>query len=130
MAIKYQVAQNGLRIETFPAGVLDTKATLDYFEKLQKDHSIKQGAIEIVYFKEVADFKISYLESVEITNSYQKPKNIQLISATVFVCETDLAYGIGRMLQTMHEIANPAHRVVVVRSGNDLEEVVAKLSRP
>ena len=101
MTIEYNVVQDGLRIETFPKGVLDIQKTMDYFARLQNDEIIKPGAIEIVYFKDVTDFKISYLESEEITKNYQTPKNIQKINKTVFVCETDLAYGIGRMLQTL-----------------------------
>ena len=103
MTIEYNVSQNGLRIETFPKGELDIQKTIEYFGKLQNDEKIKYGAIEIVYFKYVTDFKISYVESREITKSYQEPKVTRNISQTVFVCETDLAYGIGRMLQTFFD---------------------------
>lgn len=121
MKIEYYVSQNGLRIETYPKGVLDLKSTIDYFGKLQNDKTVKQGAIEIVYFKYVSDFKISYLEGTEITKSYQNPKSAQKIKATIFVCETDLAYGIGRMLQTFHEMTNPDHQVLVVKSESDID---------
>ena len=124
MSIDYNVSQNGLRIEVFPKGVLDIKETIDYFGRLKNDKKIKQGAIEIVYFKQVTDFKISYLESEKITKNYQEPKVTRMIDATIFVCETDLAYGIGRMLQTFHEITNPEHRVVVVRSEGDIDNVI------
>ena len=124
MSIEYKVSQNGLRIEVFPKGVLDIKETIEYFGRLKNDKKIKQGAIEIVYFKQVTDFKISYLESEKITKSYQEPKDTRMIDATIFVCETDLAYGIGRMLQTFHEITNPEHRVVVVRSEGDIDNVI------
>lgn len=36
MSIEYNVSQNGLRIETFPKGVLETKGTIDYFGKLKQ----------------------------------------------------------------------------------------------
>ena len=124
MSIDYNVSQNGLRIEVFPKGVLDIKETIDYFGRLKNDKKIKQGAIEIVYFKQVTDFKISYLESEKITKNYQEPKVTRMIDATIFVCETDLAYGIGRMLQTFHEITNPEHRVVVVRSEGEIENEI------
>ena len=101
MKIEYKVSQDGLRIETFPKGVLDIKETIDYFGQLKNDKRIKQGAIEIVYFKYVTDFKISYLESKEIIVSYQDPKAAKRINKTIFVCNTDLAYGMGRMLQTL-----------------------------
>lgn len=126
MSIEYTVSQNGLRIDTYPEGVLDTKETIDYFGRLKNDKKIKQGAVEIVYFKKVTNFNISYSESENITISYQEPKALQMIEATIFVCDTDLAYGIGRMLQTFHEITNPKHKVVVVRSESELENVIKK----
>ena len=127
MSIEYNVSQNGLRIEAFPKGVLDIKETIDYFGRLKNDKKIRHGAIEIVYFKQVTDFKISYSESEKITKSYQEPKSTQMIYATIFVCETDLAYGIGRMLQAFHEITNPEHKVVVVRSEGEIENEINKV---
>ena len=101
MTIEYDVTQDGLRIETFPKGVLDIQKTMDYFGRLQNDKRIKPGAIEIVYFKNVTDFKISYLESEEITKNYQTPKDTLKISETVFVCESDLAYGILKSVTSL-----------------------------
>jgi hypothetical protein len=127
MTIEYKISQGGQRIDTFPKGVLDIRETIDYFWRLKNDKNLKQGSVEIVHFKYVTDFKISYLESKKITESYQEPKTIQIIDMTIFVCETDLAYGIGRMLQALHEIANPRHKVVIVRTENDLRNVINKI---
>ena len=127
MTIEYNVSQDGLRIETFPKGVLDMEQTVEYFFRIQNDKKIQPGAIEIVYFTHVTDFRISFSESERITESYQGAKNKQRIAATIFVCQQDLAYGIGRMLQTLHEIANPDHKVVVVRSENDIDAVINSL---
>ena len=122
MTIEYSVSQDGLRIEAFPGGTLDMSETIDYFGRLKSDTRIAEGAVEIVYFKEVTDFRISYLESESIAERYQEPRATRMINATIFVCETDLAYGIGRMLQALHEITNPDHRVVVVRSVSELQK--------
>jgi hypothetical protein len=119
--IEYDVSQDGLQIEAFPEGVLDIHETIHYFDELRNDKRIKHGAIEIVYFNNVTDFNISYLESRKITQWYQKTKDIQVIAMTVFVCKTDLAYGMGRMLKSLHQITNPEHKVLVVRSENEIE---------
>jgi hypothetical protein len=123
MSIEYDVSQDGFRINTFPKGVLDIEATADYFNRIKNDETIKIGAVEVVHFKHVTDFKISYVESEKITQIYQDPKNTRLIDKTVFVCETNLAYGIGRMLQTFHKITNPKHKVTVVRSESELTNI-------
>ena len=126
MSIEYNVSENGTRIETFPKGALDLEDTIDYFERLKNDNTIKPGAIEIVYFNQVTNFKISYLESDKITDTYQEPKALRMIEGTIFVCETDLAYGIGRLLQVLHKIKNAEHKVVVVRSESELENLLKK----
>ena len=124
MAIEYDVIQAGTRIMTYPKGALNTHDTIEYFNQLKNDKRIKQGAVEIVNFKDVTDFQITYLDSQEITKNYQDPKAIQMIESTVFVCETKLAYGIGRMLQTFHEITNPDHKVLVVDSESKVEGAI------
>ena len=124
MTITYTVSQDGLRIKAIPKGRLSTRETIDYFNCLKNDKRVKKGAIEIVYFKDVTDFKISFQESENITINYQETKEIKTILSTIFVCESDLAYGIGRMLQTFHEITNPEHKVVIVRSEGKLENLL------
>jgi hypothetical protein len=124
MQIRYEVTQDGTRINSYPEGVLDWETTSEYFNRLTADTRIKSGAIEIVHFTNVTDFKISYAESINITQEYQKPKEKMMIQATIFICESDLAWGIGRMLQTIHSISNPDHRVEIVRSPDDLEELL------
>ena len=127
MAIEYTVSQDGRRIETFPKGALNFKETFDYFDRLKNDDRIKQGATEIVYFRDTTDFIISYLESDRIVMHYGKVINIKKIIATIFVCETTQAYVIGRMLQTFHEIINPDHKVVTVRSEGGIEKAINEL---
>ncbi len=100
---------------------------MNYFQRLKNDRRIAQGAIEIVYFKKITDFDITYLESESIAERYQEPRATRMIRATIFVCETDLAFGMGRMLQALHEIRNPQHRVVVVKSETELEKQVRKI---
>lgn len=124
MTIEYTVSHDGQRIEAFPEGVLDIEQTIKYFDTIKVDKKIKPDAIEIVYFNNVTDFKITVSESEQITRAYQHSKSKQLINATLFVCENNLAYGIGRMLQTLHEITNPDHKVEVVRSANEINKII------
>jgi len=124
MPIEYQVSESGLRIETFPRGILKIKEVFEYFGKLKNEKKIKKGAIEIVDFRYVTDFKITYSESEEIAKSFQEPKSLLKIGATIFVCESNLAYGIGRMLQAFNEIINPESKVVVVRSESEIGKLI------
>jgi hypothetical protein len=122
--VEYVVSQDGKRIDTHPKGVLDLKDALDYFRRLNNDKEVKKGAIEIIHFHKVSEFKFSHLESKNIATSFQEPRETQKLKATIFVCESELAYGIGRMLQTFNEIANPKHKVVIVRSESEVYSVI------
>ena len=127
MPIEYSVSQNGSRIETFPKGELSVEETIDYFNRLANDNKIIQGATEIVNFKYVTDFKFSYSEAFKISRNYQAPKIIKMIRATIFVCETDHAYVIGNMMQAYHKFTNPRHKVVVLRSEDEIEKAINQL---
>ena len=128
MTIEYSVSQDGLRIETFPKGSLDIKETFDYFNMLKNDNKIKQGATEIVNFKYVTDFKISYSEGDVIAKYYKEFNYNKVIGTTVFVCETIQAYVIGRMMQTFYDNTNPKHKVVVVKSEGGIEKAINEAS--
>ena len=82
MPIEYEVSQDGKRIHVVIKGVLDAKQTIEYFKKLEFDSSVKPNAIEVVDFSEVTDFRMSYLDSQDVAQRYQKPKSAHSIRAT------------------------------------------------
>ena len=129
MPIEYEVSQDGKRIDVSPKSFLDAKQTIEYFKKLEFDPSIKPNAIEIVDFNEVTDFRMSYLDSQEITQSYQKLKSVQSISVTIFIAKSTVAFGISRMFQALHEIANPEHKVFIVKTNAELDELITELQQ-
>ena len=118
--VNYNISADGKRIDTFPKGVLEIKDAMDYFMRLSNDATVTRGAIEIVHFKDVTDFKMSYSEMDTIDKGFQIPKSVQKIDQTIFVCETNLAYGIGRMLQTLNEITNPESNIIIARTEDEL----------
>ena len=127
MPIEYSVSQNGSQIETFPKGELSVEETIDYFNRLANDNKINQGATEIVYFKDVTDFKFSYSEAFNISRNCQAPKIIKMIRATIFVCETDHANIVRNMMQTYHRIIDPEHKIVIVSSEGEIEKTINEL---
>ena len=126
-AIEYSVSQNGSRINTFPKIELSVEDTIDYFNRLASDNKITQGAIEIVNFKDVTNFKFSSSEALKISSKYLIPKATKMIGATIFVCESDHAYVIGNMMKAYHKFSNPRHKVVVVRSEGEIEKAINEL---
>jgi hypothetical protein len=127
MPITYSIDETRKLILTRVTGALTIALTEDYFERLQQDSDCPEDAIEVVDFSGVADFAIHYGEMSEITRKYQKAKTIRNIRATIFNCPSDLSYGIGRMLQTLHEMANEKHTVIVTRSQKETDTRIEEL---
>jgi hypothetical protein len=127
MPITYSFDQSRKLILTRVTGALTIALTEDYFERLQQDSECPEEAIEIVDFSSVSDFAIHYGEMSEITRKYQKAKTTKRILATIFNCPSNLSYGIGRMLQTLHEIANEKHKVIITRSQGEMDRRIEEL---
>ncbi len=127
MPITYSIDQERRLVLTKVSGALSIAITTDYFERLQQDKDCPERAIEIVDFSDVTDFILQYGEMREITETYQSTKSKRDILATVFNCTSELSYGIARMLQTLHEITNEKHNVIITRSQEELAECVEKL---
>ena len=127
MPITYSFDQERGLVLTEVTGELSISITEDYFARLQQDKNCPEKAIEIVDFSGVTDFAIQYSEMRKITETYQITKSTRNIRATVFNCPSDLSYGIARMLQTLHEIANVKHAVTITRSHEELEKCIEEL---
>ena len=127
MPITYTFDHDLRLIRTKATGALSTPETLEYFKRLTSDPGCPDEAIEIVDFSWVTHFTFDYSEMCTITKQYQPIKTTKRIPATIFVCPSELQYGIGRMLEALHGIANPEHVVRVTRSPEDQEEVIDAL---
>jgi hypothetical protein len=127
MTITYSLDPEQRLILTRVSGALTIALTEDYFARLQQDNDCPEDAIEIVDFSGVTDFALHYSEMSAITRRYQSTKSTRGIRATVFNCTSDLSYGIARMLQTLHEIANEKHEVIITRSQEELAKCIEEL---
>ena len=127
MPITYTIDQERQLILTKVSGDLTIGRTIEYFDRLQQDSDCPHEAIEIVDFTEVTDFSIQYGDMQFITQGYQGAKATRKILATIFNCPSTLSYGIGRMLQALHEIENENHLVMITRCEEEMIECVENL---
>lgn len=127
MPITYSFDQEQRLVLTKVSGALTIAITTDYFERLEQDKDCPERAIEIVDFSDVTDFVLQYGEMSALTQRYQSTKFTRDIWATVFSCTSELSYGIARMLQTLHEITNEKHNVIITRSQEELAECIEAL---
>lgn len=127
MPITYSFDKERGLVLTKVTGKLSIAITEDYFAQLQRDKECPENAIEVVDFSDVTDFAIHYGEMEKITQVYQSTKLTQGIQVTIFNCTSDLSYGIARMLQTLHGIANEKHTVNITRSQEELDKCIEEL---
>ena len=127
MPITYSIDQERGLILARVTGKLTITLTRDYFARLRQDGDCPEDAIEIVDFSGATDFALQYGEMSRITKIYQSTKSTKAIRATVFNCTSSLSYGIARMLQTLHEIANKEHTVTITRSQEELDKCIEEL---
>lgn len=127
MPITYAFNHDRGLILTRVTGELSIDMTYDYFSRLQQDRDCPEKAIEIVDFSDVTDFAIHYGEMRNITTRYQSTKSTKNLRATIFNCTSELSYGIARMLQTLHELANVDHVVMITQSQEELHRCIEKL---
>ena len=124
MPITYSIDQERGLVLTKVSGNLNITKTIEYFDCLQQDSDCPDEAIELVDFTEVTDFSIQYGDMRDITKKYQSAKTARHILATIFNCPSTLSYGIGRMLQALHEVANEKHLVAIARSEQEMAKYI------
>ena len=126
MPITYTIVPDSVLIMAKATGILTTKEIIAYLKRLASDPDCPPGAIEIVDFSEVKDFSINSSKILGITRKYESAKIVNKIPVTIFICKSDLQYGIGHTMQTLHETSNPEHIVLLVRSNEELVEIINK----
>ena len=127
MPITCSFDQERRLIVTKVIGELTAALTEDYFARLDRDINCPEAAIEIIDFSGVTDFAINYGDMSKITQKYQRTKYTRDVRATFFNCTFDLSFGIARMLQTLHQIANAKHTVIITRSQEELDNCIEEL---
>ena len=129
MPITYSFDQERSLILTRVTGRLSISITEDYFARLEQDEDCPADAIEVVDFSGVTDFALQFGEMRRITQTYQRTRSTRNIRATIFACTSDLSYGIARMLQALHDIANKRHSVIITASEEELATCIRELRR-
>jgi len=127
MPITYSFDKERRLIVTKVTGELTIALTEDYFSRLQQDSNCPEEAIEIVDFSGVTDFTLTHGDMTKITQRYQSTKSTRVVRGTIFNCTSVLSYGIARMLQTFHAIANEKHTVIITRSQEELAQSIEDL---
>lgn len=85
---------------------------------------VSNDYIEVVHLDNVTDFQFSSQSFSGVTMSFRELLEKKRIKAIVCIGKTKLHYGIGRMMQTVFEIAFPEFITHVVRSDKEAQEIL------
>ena len=112
MTYEYDAKQNIIHLRA--SGVLVRDDPISYFHAIAKDTSIKPGAIEHVYFQELDDIAFTYTDIEQIRETFNQLEHNKRLSYTVFITDSDLTYGMARMIVTIFD--HPGHEFRIERA--------------
>lgn len=99
----YELEPENARIHLRASGILVASDPVNYFKQLDEDPSFKPKAEERIYFTHLEDIAFSYNDIVQIKNAFERYGHGEKISHGVFVVDSDLSFGMARMVMSIFE---------------------------
>jgi len=122
----YDSARN--TIDCRPHGVVVISEVVAFFDAVLADDEVREGAIEVVYIDGVDDFQFSSAEAAVIPKKILELRAQRGLRATMFIAHGVLHYGIARMIQILHELADEDYPTRIVRSESQMAKTLSELS--
>lgn len=94
----YELEPENALIHLRASGVLVVSDPVNYFKQLDEDQDFKAKAEERIYFTDLEDIAFSYNDIVQIKSAFEKYAHGEKISHGVFIVDSDLSYGMARMV--------------------------------
>jgi len=85
------------------SGVLVPGDPINYFRTIDKDPAFKPKAEERIYFTDLDDIKFSFVEVLSIRDAFESNGHGEKISHGVFIVDSDLSFGMARMVMTVFD---------------------------
>jgi hypothetical protein len=115
-------------VDCRPFGVVVISEVVAFFDAVLADDDVREGAIEVVSIGGVDDFQFSSVEARVIPGKILELRQRKGLHATVIIAEGDLHFGIARMIQILHELADEDYPARVIRREAQLENMLSELS--
>jgi hypothetical protein len=85
------------------SGVLVASDPIEYFRQINEDPSFKPKAEERIYFTNLDDITFSFTDVISIRAAFERYGHGEKISHGVFVVDSDLSFGMARMVVTLFD---------------------------
>ena len=129
MPVPYTYDDTRNTVDCRPHGVVVISEVVAFFDAVLADEDVREGAIEVVYISGVDDFQFSSAEAHVIPKKILEIRQRKGLQATVIIAEGDLHFGVARMIQILHELADENYPAKIIRSEVQLEDTLSALSR-
>lgn len=127
MAIRYQYDPAENILHTYCTETLSAADILGHFDKVKEDLSIKKDYIELVYLDQTSEIGFTADQANKYPRHFANMKDKTGIRATIFIGQSILHFGIGRMLENIHDIHNVDDDIRVVRSREEATEQIKEI---
>ena len=127
MPVKYVYDSVLNVIHAHPYDTLSIREIGNYFNDIKNDREIRKGIIEVVHFNKVDEFLFSSSEALIIPKIYGEFKEGMKIKRTILIGESDIHFGIARMLQIIFEMNDIQGIVFTVRSEIEANKLIQEI---
>lgn len=127
MPLRYEYDRQENVLHSYCSAKISAKDILAHFEQIAGDPAIRSDYIEVVRFNETSEICFSADQASLFPEHYARLKAGKSILATIFIGESPLQYGIGRMMENLHEVYNPNDIVRVVRSEEEAAQAIREI---
>ena len=125
MSISYTYDADKSHIITKVSGVVTTKETLEYMDRINADPRISKPFYEIVDFADTDNFDFGYFESNQLIEKLAKLREDKGYMGTILIADRDLIQGMSNMFQSIGECHNVP--ITVVHSFQEAEDMISNL---
>jgi hypothetical protein len=127
MTVSYEYDSALNIIHARPSDTLSIREIGSYFNDIMNERKIRQGIIEVVHFKNVDEFLFSSSEALIIPKMYGEFKERMKLKRTILIGESDIHFGIARMLQIIFEMKDIQRVVFAVRSETEANTLIQEI---
>lgn len=128
MPVPYTYDRIRNTVDCRPFGAVVISEVAGFFDAVMADAEIVDGWIEVVYIEGVDDFRFSSSEAHTIPEKIRQLRDRKGLRGTVIIADSQLHFGMARMIQTLHELADDNYPTRVIRSEEELDGLLGELA--
>ena len=127
MPIDYRYNPTENVVHTIPSGEITTSTISAYYQTLLKDSDTQNDFVDLISFDTAIEFNFSADQAIDLDLAIKDLIDAKQYHGVVFICRSDLEYGIARMPSSLFEDLLPA---LVTRSEAEGLKAIHSLRLP